>query len=45
MSFFGDFELVDPGLVYLPEWRPESPDQVPADPGRLWFLAGVAGKP
>jgi SAM-dependent methyltransferase len=45
MSFFGHFELVDPGLVYLPEWRPESPDQVPADPGRLWFLAGVARKP
>jgi len=44
LRFFGDFELVDPGLVYLPQWRPDSPDQVPADPSRLWFLAGVARK-
>ena len=26
------FELVDPGLVYLPQWRPDPADQVPADP-------------
>lgn len=45
MSFFGDFPLVDPGLVYLPQWRPDSPDQVPADPSQFWFLAGVARKP
>ena len=24
-SFFGDLEMVEPGLVYLPEWRPEVP--------------------
>ncbi len=39
------FELVDPGLVYLPQWRPDPADQVPADPSQLWFLAGVGRKP
>ena len=24
-SFFGDLEMVEPGLVYLPEWRPQEP--------------------
>jgi len=24
-AFFGDLEMVEPGLVYLPEWRPEEP--------------------
>lgn len=24
-AFFGDLEMIDPGLVYLPEWRPEEP--------------------
>lgn len=36
------FELLDPGLVYLPEWRPD-PD---TDPEATWgVLAGVARKP
>lgn len=26
MSLLGDFELVEPGLVYVPEWRPDSPE-------------------
>ncbi len=24
-SFFGDLEMIEPGLVYLPEWRPDEP--------------------
>jgi S-adenosyl methyltransferase len=24
-AFFGDLEMVEPGLVYLPEWRPDGP--------------------
>ncbi|MBO0803734.1 MAG: SAM-dependent methyltransferase [Nocardiopsaceae bacterium] len=24
-AFFGDLEMLEPGLVYLPEWRPEEP--------------------
>ena len=39
------FELVDPGLVYLPQWRPGPADEMPADPSQLWFLAGVGRKP
>ena len=44
LRFFDGFDLVDPGLVYMPQWRPDSRDDVPADPGRLWALAGVAQK-
>jgi S-adenosyl methyltransferase len=43
-GFFGDWELAEPGLVYAPQWRPDSPDDVPGDPERYWFLAGVARK-
>ena len=39
------FELVDPGLVYLPQWRPGPADEMPEDPSQLWFLAGVGRKP
>lgn len=44
LRFFGDFELVEPGLVYLPVWRPDSPDDVPSDPANYWGLVGVARK-
>jgi S-adenosyl methyltransferase len=45
LRFFDGFELVDPGLVCLPQWRPDSPADVPSDPGRFWGgLAGVARK-
>jgi hypothetical protein len=42
--FFDGFELVDPGLVYIPQWRPDSPADVPSDPSRVWGLVGVAQK-
>jgi hypothetical protein len=38
MQLFGGFELVDPGLVPLPEWRPEPR---PCPPGEVWGLAGL----
>jgi hypothetical protein len=38
---FGDYELVEPGLVRAPEWRPDS-DLEAATPCGLW--AGVARK-
>jgi SAM-dependent methyltransferase len=41
LRFFDGFDLVDPGLVYMPQWRPDSPDDVPADPSQLWALVGV----
>ena len=40
-SLFDGFALVEPGLVWLPEWRPDSPDDVPEDPSRTWALVGV----
>jgi hypothetical protein len=44
-SFFADWKLEDPGLVWAPEWRPTLPGDVPADPERYWFLAGVGRNP
>ena len=43
-GFFGGWELAEPGLVYSPQWRPGSPDDVPDHPEKYWFLAGVARK-
>jgi len=45
LRFFDGFELVDPGLVYMPLWRPGSPDDVPDDPRKFWALVGVGQKP
>jgi hypothetical protein len=42
--FFDGFGLVPPGLVYVPQWRPDSPGDVPEDPSRLWALVGVGRK-
>jgi hypothetical protein len=36
------FTLIDPGLVWIPQWRPDSPDDVPSDPEKYWGLVGVA---
>lgn len=43
-EFFGDFALLEPGLVYLPMWRPDSPDDVDDHPERFVALAGVGQK-
>jgi hypothetical protein len=40
--FFTGFELVEPGLVYLPLWRHDG--QVPDHPEQVWFYAGVGRK-
>jgi SAM-dependent methyltransferase len=42
--FFDGFELVEPGIVDIPQWRPEQPGK--ADPSKFWGgLVGVARKP
>ena len=41
LRMFDGFDLVAPGLVYVPAWRPGSPGDVPEDPGRFANLAGV----
>jgi hypothetical protein len=43
---FDGLELVEPGLVFLPLWRPEGPDDVFLDrPERALNYAGVGRKP
>ena len=39
-GFFAGFDLVEPGVVYLPLWRPQTPDLV-ENPEEAWFYAGV----
>ena len=36
------FTILDPGLAWIPQWRPDSPDDVPDDPEKYWGLVGVA---
>jgi S-adenosyl methyltransferase len=44
--FFDGLDPVEPGLVAIPYWRPDSPESTPKDPGKFWGgLAGVARKP
>ena len=45
LRFFDGFGLVDPGLVYVPLWRPDPGADVSGDPGRFWILAGAGRKP
>ena len=39
---FSGFDLVDPGIVLIPYWRPE-PGQMPENPENYWFY-GAVGK-
>lgn len=43
--FFNGFTLVEPGVVWAPLWRPESPDEVPDNPADSSNYAGVGRKP
>jgi hypothetical protein len=43
LRFFEGFELVDPGLVYVRQWRPENPLSARAAK-RIWKLGGVGRK-
>lgn len=43
LRFFTGLELVEPGLVQVPYWRPDEP--APADAGKVWFLGAVGRKP
>jgi SAM-dependent methyltransferase len=40
-AYFGSFELVEPGLVYLGQWRPDPDDEPDPHPERLAGYAGV----
>jgi hypothetical protein len=41
---FAGFDLVEPGLVWSPLWRPEHPDDIPEHPERAAAYVGVGRK-
>jgi hypothetical protein len=43
--FFTGLDLVDPGLVWAPQWRPDLPDDVAERPERSSNYVGVGRKP
>jgi hypothetical protein len=43
--FFTGFELVDPGLVFVQQWRPERSGEVEEHPGWSSVYGGVGHKP
>jgi hypothetical protein len=43
LRFFTGFELVEPGLVQVPRWRPDDPES--PDSGDVWVLGAVGHKP
>ena len=43
LALFAGLEILEPGLVPVPQWRPGEPE--PADPGKGWMLGGVGYKP
>ncbi|MFB9905025.1 SAM-dependent methyltransferase [Allokutzneria oryzae] len=44
-EFFEGFEMVEPGLVPLPLWRPEDPAHIGEEPERMGAYAGMGVKP
>lgn len=44
VTYFEGFELVEPGVVSEPLWRPELPDELPDGPYRDQVLGGVGRK-
>jgi trans-aconitate methyltransferase len=44
-EFFAGWDLIDPGVVWVPEWHPDWPDEVGPDPASTSFIAAVGRKP
>ncbi|MFJ9906617.1 SAM-dependent methyltransferase [Streptomyces sp. NPDC101152] len=44
LGLFTGFDLVDPGLVHVPLWRPDPTDEIPDNPSEYWVYAGVGRK-
>ena len=45
VRFFDGLDLVPPGVVVLPYWRPDVPVDSPPPAGSMLMLVGVALKP
>jgi hypothetical protein len=43
--FFDGLDLVPPGVVFLPYWRPDVPVDSPPPAGSMLMLVGVSRKP
>ena len=43
-ELLSDFELVEPGVVYVPEWHPDSDEDVPAEPEKSIVYGAVGRK-
>jgi hypothetical protein len=43
-DLFAGFDLVEPGIVWLPQWRPDPATGLQDDPGRSLCWCGVARK-
>ncbi|KJK59940.1 SAM-dependent methyltransferase [Saccharothrix sp. ST-888] len=41
VELFDGFDLVEPGVVYLPEWHPDNPEGIGPHPERMSGMAGV----
>jgi hypothetical protein len=41
VRFFDGFELVEPGVVWVSQWRPDTPEDVGDHPERMITYAGV----
>jgi len=44
LSFFDGFDLIEPGLVQPPMWRPDGPAPTPQELANVGFYAGVGVK-
>lgn len=44
LGLFDGFDLVAPGLTYVPLWRPDPEDEIPENPSEYWVYAGVGRK-
>jgi SAM-dependent methyltransferase len=44
-AFLTGLDLVEPGLVWVPQWRPDPGTELTDDPGRSVFYGAVARKP
>jgi hypothetical protein len=45
LTLFKGLEIVPPGLVWLPEWRPDPGTEMPANVAEAYYYAVVARKP
>jgi SAM-dependent methyltransferase len=45
LGFFDGWDLVEPGVVWVPQWRPDWPDDVGPDPASTLILAAVGRRP